>query len=242
MAFAPETGRVYALMNSTGDCPMKTDRRLRSIVWLSFLCLSLVGWAGAADREKPGKPSGPIAAQIGRDGPKPGMAAPDFKLQTLDGKMLEGSKLWQEKPLVLITGSYTCPVFRRQTNQMDSLAKDFGDKVHFLLLYTVEAHPKGDPSPYNGKEWITPANQKAGILLAQPTTMEARLKLARECAASLKLKVPMVIDTLDNATWQAYGRAPNCAYLINKEGKIVAAQPWFDGGPLRKELEKLLGK
>jgi len=92
---------------------MKTDRRLRSIVWLSLLCFALVGGAGAADNEKPGKRSGPIAGQIGRDGPKPGTTAPDFKLRTLDGKTLEGSKLWKDKPLVLITGSYTCPVFRR---------------------------------------------------------------------------------------------------------------------------------
>jgi hypothetical protein len=222
---------------------MKTPQTNTAVlIFLLSFSLAASSWAQPAKDRKAEKPSGSLASQIGRDGPKPGSSAPDFKLQTLDGKTIEGAKLWKEKPLVFITGSYTCPVFRRQTNELDSLVKDFGEKVHFLLLYTVEAHPKGNPSPYSGKEWVTPANQKAGILVPQPTTMEERLKVARDCATSLKLKVPLVIDTLDNATWQAYGRAPNCAYLINKEGKIVAAQPWFDGGPLRAELARLLEK
>src|SRR6266496_5342796 len=84
-------------------------------------------------------------------GPQPGTSAPDFQLKALDGTSVRASALWSNKPTLIMTGSYTCPVFRRKVDDFHSLMHDYGDRVNFLILYTVEAHPKGDPSPYTGK-------------------------------------------------------------------------------------------
>ncbi len=191
--------------------------------------------------QAPARQGRELKKSIGLTMPKAGQPAPDFTLQTLEGKSVQAAALWAEKPVVLMTACLTCPVFRRQVAAFEKLAQDYAGRVHFLVVYTVEAHPQGDPSPYNGQEWITPANQKAGILHAQPATLEARRDLARATLKTTGLTVPMVIDTLGNQVWKDYGSAPNCACLIGKGGAVVLSQPWLEAAALRQALEQLPG-
>jgi hypothetical protein len=169
--------------------------------------------------------------------PKPGSVAPDFTLKTTEGKTIQASVLWSNKPVVIMTGSYTCPVFRGQVSAFDQLAHDFGKQVNFIVLYTQEAHPKGDPSPYKGREWTTTANEREGILLRQPKTAEERLQRASTCAQKLKLTVPVVVDSFDNTAWAAYGSAPNSACLVGRDGKVVEQEGWFDPAKMRAAIE-----
>ena len=175
-------------------------------------------------------------------GPKPGELAPDFELKATDGQTNRASSWWKLKPTVIMTGSYTCPVFRGEVEPFEQLARDFKDRVNFIVLYTQEAHPKGDPSPYRGVEWVTPANEREGILIPQPKTPGERTTRAGECVAAMKLTVPVVVDQLDNATWKAYGRAPNSACLIAKGGKVFTWQSWFDPAGMRQALERLFDR
>jgi hypothetical protein len=177
---------------------------------------------------------------IGSTGPRVGMAAPDFELQLLDGTTVKGAALWKQKPVLLMTGSHTCPVYRRTASPFEKLAAEFGDRVNFVILYTVEAHPSGEPSIYFGRENVTAANKRDGILWPDAKTMDERVKRANDSVKSLKLKTTMLVDDMDNRVWKAYGSAPNCAYLIGIDGKVMEAQPWFDAGPMRAALEKLL--
>ena len=202
-----------------------------TVLMLAALAVALPG--DAADRQKKRN-------SIGANGPKPGEAAPDFSLQTVDGKTVTASTLWSQKPTIIMTGSHTCPVFRGKVSPFESLAKEFGDRANFLVVYTVEAHPKGDPSPYSGKEWVTPKNEQEGILVRQPVKHEERVSLARECVQKEKLSVPLVVDTMENAVWKAYGSAPNCAYVIGRDGKIVDAEPWMEPEQLRKAITQAL--
>jgi hypothetical protein len=175
-----------------------------------------------------------------QQGPKPGEVAPDFELKTTEGKKIKASALWKEKPTVIMTASFTCPVFREQAPGFEKLTKDFSDKVNFLMVYTLEAHPKGEPSPYFGEERVTVKNQKEGFLFPQPRTMEERVAQARTCQAHEKMTAPMVIDTMENSTWKAYGSAPNAAYLVGRDGKIVEREGWFDPEKMRAAIMTLL--
>lgn len=177
-----------------------------------------------------------LCNKIGADGPKPGAVAPDFTLASLEGKAITASELWRQRPTVIMTGSHTCPVFRRQVTPFERMAKEFAGKANFLVIYTVEAHPKGDPSPYNGKEWVTPANEKLGLLVAQPKTMNERLERVRQCLSVEKISVPVVVDGMDNKAWKAYGSAPNCACLVGQDGKVILSQPWMEAGGLRAAI------
>ena len=179
---------------------------------------------------------------IGTNGPKIGTEAPDFTLKTAEDQSIQVSALWAKKPTVILTGSHTCPVFRGKVSDIERLAKEFAGRVSFLLVYTIEAHPKGSPSPYSGKEWITPKNEQEGILLPQPADQAARVKLAQACIAREKLTVPVVVDTMENTVWKAYGSAPNCAYIIGTDGKIADAQPWMEAKRLHQTLQRVLGQ
>jgi peroxiredoxin len=194
--------------------------------------------------------STPLSAQTNRraakgqrfeqHGPKPGKAAPDFELKTTEGKKIRASALWKEKPTVIMTASFTCPIFRQQAPGFESLTKDFDGKVNFLMVYTLEAHPKGEASPYSGEERVTARNQREGLLFSQPKTMEDRVAQAKTCQAHERMSAPMVIDTMENSTWKAYGSAPNAAYLVGRDGKIVEQQGWFDPEKMRTAIVKLL--
>jgi hypothetical protein len=193
----------------------------------------------AAYGQSPGRPG---RNGIGQGGPKPGSLAADFELKTAEGKTVKASELWKQRPTVIMTGCLTCPVFRGKVPGFESLVREFGDRANFLVVYTLEAHPKGDPSPYSGTEWTTPDNERQGLMIRQPKTMEERLTHVKKAVEVTKLSAPLVVDTMDNNVWKAYGSAPNCGYLIGKDGKVIAAEPWIDPEQLRQAISATLSR
>jgi cytochrome oxidase Cu insertion factor (SCO1/SenC/PrrC family) len=228
--------------NETAPGALKQFQETRSPVMKSLckmlpgaaLLLAIACGAGAQSAGKPGR------GIIGANGPKPGSAAPDFELKTMQGKPVKASDLWKEKPTVVMTGCLTCPVFRGKVSSFQGLVQEFGSRVNFLVVYTIEAHPKGDPSPYSGKEWSTPANEKEGLLIPQPKTMDERITRVKKTLEVTRISAPLVVDTMDNKVWKAYGSAPNCAYVIGTDGKIAAAEPWMEPSQLRRAIERQL--
>lgn len=169
-------------------------------------------------------------------GPAVGEEAPKLTVRDTLGRELELETLWAEKPLVLVTGSWSCPVYRRQAPELQRLFERYGPRAKFAVLYTVEAHPSGSASPYTGEEWLTDENRREGILLQQPETFEERAELASRSRAALKLGMPFLVDGIENEAWEAYGNAPNACYVINSEGEVLARQDWLDPPALEKEI------
>jgi hypothetical protein len=89
--------------------------------------------------------------------------------------------------------------------------------VHFLAVYIREAHSE--------EGWILPENRRSGVAVHEPTTEEERRMVASECAVNLRMRMPMVVDEIDNAVASAYGGWPDRLYLISREGRIA-----FQGG------------
>jgi Iodothyronine deiodinase len=85
--------------------------------------------------------------------------------------------------------------------------------VHFLCVYIREAHPEDG--------WILPENRRSKLTVYEPRTGEERLAVASECAAGLRLRMPMVVDGIDNAVASAYGGWPDRLYLIGQGGRIA---------------------
>lgn len=201
-----------------------------------LLLLALVVIAPGFAQERQKRKGGRFDAE----GPKAGEKAPDFALKAIDGATVRGAELWAKKPALIITGSYTCPVFRDRVPELERVRREFGDKLNYLVLYTTEAHPDADTSPYSNRVWVTPKNEKEGILVRQPKTMAERVEVAQKCAAALKLEVPVAVDGMDDATWKAYGSAPNCACLVDANGKVVLRQGWFDGDEMAAAVRGLI--
>jgi len=62
----------------------------------------------------------------------------------------------------------------------------------------------------------------------QPLTYEERVELARKTAVEASINIPLLVDEIDNPVWCTYGPAPNIAYLIGTDGRIIAKQGWYD--------------
>ncbi|MBK7967378.1 MAG: hypothetical protein IPK10_20320 [Bacteroidetes bacterium] len=99
----------------------------------------------------------------------PGVTVPDFKLYTLSGDSVDLSQVLQQGlPVLLISSSYTCPVFRGKIPNINTVDSIYQGQLQVYVVYTVEAHPDIDVSPYSGNVWTTSANISEGVLYRQP--------------------------------------------------------------------------
>lgn len=167
----------------------------------------------------------------------------DTSIYTLEGKSMRLAPLWKDRPVLLVSASLTCPVARRQCPMLQTIIDAHNPEVRVILLYTIDAHPQGDPSPYTpDREWITPQNHKDAILHPQPKTLDDRLALAKDMDARLKQIAPMYVDAMDNAAWKAMGGAPNLGLLIDTDGKVFAKQGWLNAKAMAGQVDALLAQ
>jgi len=100
-------------------------------------------------------------------------------------------------------------------------------------VYIQEAHPTDG--------WQVPDNVRQNVLVARPRTLDERSHVAQTCMANLSLRLPAVVDTLDNATDNAYKAWPDRFYLIDADGDVVYKSgpgPFgFHAGEVERVLE-----
>jgi hypothetical protein len=113
--------------------------------------------------------------------------------------------------------------------------KAFAD---FVVVYVREAHPADG--------WQVGQNVKQGLVYNEPTTYGARKEIARKCEVGLALKVPIVVDKMDDAVEKAYAGWPDRIYIVGTDGRIAfvgAPGPaGFKPDEARKALLPLIGK
>ena len=103
---------------------------------------------------------------------------------------------------------------------INELAATYGDVAEFYVVYIKEAHAADGarPVPIQGEEAIY-----------EPTSLVERRAVAKKCATKLKLKVPCLVDNMDNAVCAAYNAWPDRIYVVDTEGKIAVRSdrgPW----------------
>jgi hypothetical protein len=89
----------------------------------------------------------------------------------------------------------------------------YKDRADFKIVYVREAHPSDG--------WQVQQNERQGVIVATPRTLEEREKAATQCSAHLELKIPIVIDNMDDKVEAAYSGWPDRIYVLDKDGKIV---------------------
>ncbi len=102
----------------------------------------------------------------------------------------------------------------------------------FLNVYVREAHPTTG--------WRMESNDKEGVCFAQPTTDEERSTIARQCKASLKMTVPLVVDGMDDRVGHLYSGMPDRLYVIGRDGKVVYQSGRGPFGFVPAEMEQAL--
>jgi len=104
------------------------------------------------------------------------------------------------------------------------------------VIYIKEAHPTDG--------WSMPRNEQQGIHIKDPKTYDERVNVARKACSTLKIKLPCLVDSMDNAVNRAYAGWPDRLYIVDKDGKIaVKGAPGPAGfAPAVQEARTWLGK
>lgn len=172
-----------------------------------------------------------------------GEYVPDFTLyDTQGGSFTLSDKLATGKPVVLISGSLTCPVFRNKVGIINSMMSTYAGLVETAVIFTVEAHPT-DTSPYFGYINTGSANISSGITFPQPVNYGERKLLADTLSHWVSCQAPIYLDDPCNGWWSHFGPAPNNAYVITPNGQVFSKHGWFNKPPkdIFCDLDSLLG-
>ena len=118
---------------------------------------------------------------------------------------------------------------------METLYKAYKGKAQFFLVYTREIHPSANKT--------SPPRRPGGPTgITQHTSIKERMIAADKCMKGLKLTLPFLLDTMDNAFLKAYGGIPAGTAVIDINGKIAYWNPGAPTGCKPKNAEETLKK
>ncbi len=83
----------------------------------------------------------------------------------------------------------------------------------FYVVYIEEAHPTDG--------WQMPSNLKEHILVASARTFDQRDAAADTCVVKLGLKIPALVDDMQDSTERAYTGWPDRLYVIDRNGRVA---------------------
>ena len=148
------------------------------------------------------------------EGPSTGEQMPDLDLTDLDGNPVALSDLWG-RPLVIETGSTTCPMYAGRIEAMSALAEHHPE-TRFVVLYVREAHPGGRIGPHE--------------------TLDRKLELARGLRQAHDESRTILVDDMDGTAHRALGLLPDMVYVLASGGKVVFRGDWNDPDALAEVL------
>lgn len=210
---------------------------LQRLVLLLFICTSQSACSLLYPTE-----AGESLSHFDTTAPEESLPAPDFELTDIDGNRVALQDLVGERPVVLQLGSYSCPVFRYRSFDMQELQHDFAGRVDFVVVYTREAHPVDTINPYADRIWNPLINKVAGVKVPGHKSAEQRRAQASAAFDLMGLDSRLLVDGMDNAVWQQFGAAPSPAYVLDLQGRIYLRQPWVYPREIRKALNELLAE
>ena len=107
--------------------------------------------------------------------------------------------------------------------------------MSFYVVYIQEAHPTD--------LWQMQANVRDDVLFASARSDSERTETASACVRKLHIRIPAVLDGIDNRTEQAYTGWPDRLYVIEQGGRIAyksAPGPFgFSARGLERSLQQL---
>ncbi len=139
--------------------------------------------------------------RFGRASRRPGETLPERRLVRTDGTEVRLRDFAHGRPLVLVTGSLSCPVTAAFVPRLAQLEERFGDQLAFALVYVREAHP--------------------GENIPQPETMDEKIANARALQAAEGVNWPVLVDDLDGALHTDLDREPNSLHVVAPHGTIL---------------------
>lgn len=143
--------------------------------------------------------------RFGRRAVKPGerLSAVTLLMTNGDSVTVGGER---DRPMVVVTGSLTCPMTEASTPSVRRLHEEYGTRIDFLMVSGREAHP--------------------GERLPQPKTDQAARGRAEQLASFHDLVFPVAVDTVDGAVQGQLDLKPNTLVVLDETGKVVFRSLW----------------
>lgn len=120
--------------------------------------------------------------------------------------------------------------------RLNEIFERYRDDVNFFCIYIKEAHSED--------EWQVPHNLEDDVIFSQPKTIEERGVIAAACMLKLELKMPTLLDDMDDTADEAYAAQPERLYVIDTDGNVAYQSgmgPWgFDVASWDKAIEAQL--
>ncbi|MBV1930248.1 MAG: hypothetical protein KUG71_00915 [Porticoccaceae bacterium] len=145
--------------------------------------------------------------RFSRDALGPGQPFPDRLVTMSNGASKNLYQLADGKPLLLVTGSITCPMTVSSIDDLNQLQAELADKINVVLVYVREAHP-GENFP-------------------QPQNLEQKIKNAHQFQNDYDIDFPCIIDELNGPLHHLLDVLPNSAHLISSDGEILTQALWM---------------
>ena len=87
------------------------------------------------------------------------------------------------------------------------------------------------------------SNIRDKVIFRSPRNFDERTAVASTCVRNLGIKIPAILDDMDNSTERAYTAWPDRIYLIDRNGRVVLKTkpgPFgFDPSQLDTQLQRL---
>ena len=93
------------------------------------------------------------------------------------------------------------------------MKRTYGERVQFLAIYVREAHPTDG--------WRMTSNDRAGIIVSQPTRRKERAEVATTCCQSLAMSMPLLVDGINDRVGHAYSGMPDRMYVVDRSGRVA---------------------
>lgn len=99
----------------------------------------------------------------------------------------------------------------RLAGRLQKIYETYGEKADFWWIYTQEAHASDSDRP----------NRR--VKIGTHKTIEDRKAVAKGCAASSVLKVPVLLDDMKDTAATAYSAMPERFFILGVDGKVAYA-------------------
>ena len=160
-------------------------------------------------------------ARFSPDALKPGKVLPDRMLVRPDGEKISLRDVSDGRPIVLVTGSITCPLSVSTLPMLSELYQRYHDRVAFAFIYTREAHP--------------------GENFGQPATLPEKVDHARLLKEIHGLDWPVLVDDLDGTLHTMLDTKQNSVHILGSDGTIMFRALFAGDTAVEKAIAAIAG-